>query len=240
MSRLANPNRFLRLAGRLQPWLALLAVALIAGGWIWGLFLAPVDAQQGGALMRIIYVHVPSAYVALGGYLFVAACSAAALIWKAPLGDILAKAASPVGAAFALLTLVTGAIWGKPAWGTWWEWDARLTSMLILFFFYVGHMALLSAFDDPTRGARAAAVLALVGVVNLPIIKFSVDWWFTLHQSASIFRLSGPSIHPAMLAPLLTVILGFTCYFAALLFLRARAEINGRKIAARRIAMLGD
>jgi heme exporter protein C len=168
--------------------------------------------------------------MALFIYSFMAAMSAASLTWKNPLSDILASSAAPIGAVFAFLTLITGSLWGKPVWGTWWVWDARLTSMLILFFFYLGYLALLSAFDDKLRGARASAMLALVGFINVPIVKFSVDFWSTLHQPASILRMNGPSIHPSMLTPLLLMIAACMGYFMLILCIRTKAGILSRKI----------
>ncbi len=231
---LANPARFLRLAHAALPSVSALAILCLASGAIWGLFYAPPDYQQGESV-RIMYVHVPSAWMALFIYLCVAAASASALIWRHPLGHVLGRAAAPIGACFTFLALATGSLWGKPMWGAWWVWDARLTSVLILFFLYLGYIALREAFDDPGRGAKAASMLAVVGVVNLPIIKFSVDWWNTLHQPASIIRGGGPSIHPDMLWPLLLMILGFTFYFLAVLLLRARAELAGVKLRALRM-----
>jgi len=236
MHRFANPNQFLRLASVLLPWCAGLTVLLLGSGLYLGLFVSPPDYQQGESV-RIMYVHVPAAWMALFVYTFMAMASAAALIWKHPLSDLAAKAAAPLGAGFTLIALVTGSLWGKPMWGTWWVWDARLTSVLILFFLYLGHIALTNAFDDPARGARAAAVLALVGFVNVPIIKFSVDWWNTLHQPASVLRLGGPSIDASMLWPLLLMGLAFTFYFFTLLLLRLRSEIAARKARALRLAM---
>ena len=185
--------------------------------------------------MRIMYVHVPAAWMALSVYLFVAVASAVALVWRHPLAEVAARAAAPIGAAFTFVCLATGSLWGRPMWGTWWVWDARLTSVLILFFLYLGYIALANAFDDPSRGGRAAAVLALVGVVNLPIIKFSVDWWNTLHQPASVMRIGGPRIDISMLAPLLIMALGFTLLFVALLMLRMRTALNERKAMALRL-----
>jgi heme exporter protein C len=193
LHRFANPGRFMRLADRLLPWTGGLAVLAIGIGLVLGLFVAPPDYQQGESV-RIMYVHVPAAWMALFVYTCIAVASAVSLIWRHPLADLAAKASSPVGAAFTFLALVTGSLWGKPMWGTWWVWDARLTSVLVLFFLYLGHMALMTAFEDPARGRKAAAVLALVGFVNVPIIKFSVDWWNTLHQPSSVLRLDGPSI----------------------------------------------
>ena len=234
----ANPGRFLRLARRLVPWVAGASTLAIGAGLYLGLFVAPPDYQQ-GASVRIMYVHVPSAWMAMFVYAAIAGASAAALIWRHPLADIFARAAAPLGAGFTVLALVTGSLWGKPMWGTWWVWDARLTSVLVLLFLYLGHIGLTNAFEDASSGARSAAVLALVGAVNVPIIKFSVDWWNTLHQPSSVFKLSGPSIHPAMLTPLLLMAVGFTLYFVALMMVRMRSEILAARIRAARLAQLG-
>jgi len=237
MHRFANPARFLRIAAVVMPWSAAVTVLLIAAGLYFGLAASPADYQQGDTV-RIMYVHVPSAWMGLFIYTSMAIASAMALIWKHPLADLIAKSAAPVGAGFTLICLITGALWGKPMWGTWWAWDARLTSMLILFFLYLGHMALVNAFDDPTRGARAAAILALAGFVNVPIIKFSVDWWNTLHQPASVVKMGGPSIDPSMLVPLLLMGVGFTTFFVTVLILRVRAEILAAKIRAIRMTQV--
>jgi heme exporter protein C len=235
LHRFANPNRFLRLARRVLPWSN--GIGFVAGalGLYLGLFTSPADYQQGDSV-RIMYVHVPSAWMALAAYANMALASAVALIWKHPLADLIAKSTAPIGATFTAIALVTGALWGQPTWGTWWVWDARLTSVLILFFLYVGYLALWNAFDDPTRAARAAAILALVGVVNLPIIKFSVDWWNTLHQPASVMKIGGPAIHPAMLTPLMLMALAFLCYFITLLLLRVRSELAARRLGQLQIA----
>jgi heme exporter protein C len=172
-------------------------------------------------------------------YTFMAGASAVGLIWKHPLADLAAKAAAPVGAGFTFLALVTGSLWGKPMWGAWWVWDARLTSVLILFFLYLGYIALINAFDDPTRGLKAGAILVLVGFVNVPIIKFSVDWWNTLHQPASVFKMGGPAIDPSMLRPLLLMGAAFTTYFLWVLMLRLRAEIVAGKIRVLRLRQVG-
>ncbi len=238
MHRFANPGRFMRLANAVLPWSAGLAAILIALGLYLALFVAPPDYQQGESV-RIMYVHVPSAWMALLIYTAVAGASAVALIWRHPLADLAAKASSPVGAAFTFLALVTGSLWGKPMWGAWWVWDARLTSVLVLFFLYLGHMALLHAFEDPVRGARAAAVLALVGFVNVPIIHFSVEWWSTLHQPSSVLRLAGPAIHPSMLWPLLTMAAGFTFYYVTVLLMRVKSELIAARLRARSMAALG-
>ncbi len=238
MHRFANPGRFMRLANAVLPWSAGLAAVLIALGLYLALFVAPPDYQQGESV-RIMYVHVPSAWMALFIYTAVAGASAVALIWRHPLADLTAKASSPVGAAFTFLALFTGSLWGKPMWGAWWVWDARLTSVLVLFFLYLGHMALLHAFEDPVRGARAAAVLALVGFVNVPIIHFSVEWWSTLHQPSSVLRLEGPAIHPSMLWPLLAMAAGFTFYYVTVLLMRVKSELIAARLRARSIAALG-
>ena len=229
MQRFANPGRFLRLTSAVFPWCAGLAAVLIAAGLYLGLFEAPPDYQQGESV-RIMYVHVPAAWMALMIYAVMALTSAIGLIWKHPVADLVAKSCAPIGACFTLVALVTGSLWGQPMWGTWWVWDARLTSMLILFFLYLGYVALWQAFEDQAKAAKAAAILALVGVVNLPIIKFSVDWWNTLHQPASVARLDGPSIHVSLLVPLLVMAAGFMAYFLIVLILRVRREIALRKI----------
>ncbi len=234
MQRLANPNRFMRLSARLIPWLAATTAILLGIGLYLALVVSPPDYQQGESV-RIMYVHVPSAWMALFCYVGMAGAAAVGLIWRHPLADLAAKATAPIGAAFTVLALVTGSLWGKPMWGTWWVWDARLTSMLVLFFLYLGYIALNNAFDDPVRGARSAAVLAIVGVINVPIIKFSVDWWFTLHQPASVFRAGGPAIDASMLWPLALMALAFTSYYFWVVALRMRAEILAQKIRALRL-----
>ncbi|MBM3598411.1 MAG: heme ABC transporter permease [Alphaproteobacteria bacterium] len=235
MHRFANPTRFLRLAGAVQPWCVGLGVACLLGGLYLGLLRSPADYQQ-GETVRIMYVHVPAAWMALFVYANMALASAVALIWKHPLADIAAKNCAPLGAGFTVVALASGSLWGQPMWGTWWVWDARLTSVLVLLFLYLGYIALVNAFDDPTRGAKAGAILALVGSVNLPIIKFSVDWWNTLHQPASIMRMSGPTIHASMLTPLLLMAIAFTLIFVSLLLINMRAEIAERKIRTLRLA----
>ncbi|MDA1099808.1 MAG: heme ABC transporter permease [Proteobacteria bacterium] len=235
MHYFANPARFTRLAGIIQPWAGALAAILLVVGLYLALVVVPADYQQGDTV-RIMFVHVPSAWMAMFCYSFLAVASAIALIWKHPLADLAAKASAPIGAGFTFLALVTGSIWGKPMWGTWWVWDARLTSVLILFFLYLGYMALWQSIEDGQKAAKAAAVLALVGAINVPIIKFSVDWWNTLHQPASVLRMDGPAIHPSMLWPLLIMALAFKAYFVALLMARMRMELNLRRIRALRLA----
>jgi heme exporter protein C len=229
LHRFANPGRFLRLGSRLLPWLSGVCLASLAAGLYLGLFGSPPDYQQGESV-RIMYVHVPAAWMALFVYTAIAAASAASLIWKHPLADLVAKASAPVGAAFTFLALATGSLWGKPMWGTWWVWDARLTSVLILFFLYLGHIALMNAFENPERGRKSAAILALVGFVNVPIIKYSVDWWNTLHQPASVSRIGTPAIHSSMLWPLLLMAVAFMAFYGVLLFLRVRSEIAAQRL----------
>jgi heme exporter protein C len=235
LHRFANPSRFLRLSKAVFPWSTGLAAVTIAVGLWYAFVVSPADYQQ-GETVRIMYVHVPSAWMALFVYTMMAVASATGLIWKHPLAHVVALAAAPVGAGFTVICLATGSLWGKPMWGTWWVWDARLTSVLILFFLYLGFIALANAFDNPARGERAAAILALVGVVNVPIIKFSVDWWNTLHQPASVTKLGMPSIHVSMLIPMLLMAVGFTALFVSLLIVRIRAELLTRRIRALRLA----
>ena len=238
MHRFANPARFLRLARPLTPLLLGLGLALTATGLIWGAGFAPPDYLQ-GETVRILYIHVPSAWLSLSGYLGLGIAGFAALVWRHPLAEVALEALAPVGAVFAAVCLVTGSIWGRPTWGTWWVWDGRLTSMLVLFFLYVGVIALLKANDDRAQGARMASILAIVGLVNLPIIKFSVEWWNTLHQPASI-RMTGSSIDGSMLWPLLISALGFLCLMAAATLMRMRAIIAERKVAARTARLLAS
>jgi len=232
MHRFANPGRFLRLSAVILPWAAIGCALSLAIGLYLSLFVAPPDYQQGESV-RIMYVHVPSAWMAMFIYTVIAVASAVALIWRHPLADLVAKASAPVGAGFTFLALATGSLWGKPMWGTWWVWDARLTSVLVLFFLYLGYMALANAFEDPQRGQRAASILALVGFINVPIIKFSVEWWSTLHQPASVLRTGGPTIDSSMLWPLLIMALGFKLYYVTLLLLRVRSEMIAARLRAR-------
>jgi heme exporter protein C len=225
---LANPSRFLALAGRALPWLTaatLLAFALGANQ----VYLAPDDYQQ-GATVKIMYIHVPAAWLGLFAWSLMSAAALGTLVWRHPLADVAAKAAAPIGAAFTLMCLVTGSLWGRPMWGTYWVWDARLTSVLVLFLMYLGVMALWRTVDDPARAARAAAVLTLIGAINIPIIKFSVGWWSTLHQPASVLRLGGSTIHPAILMPLIVMIIAFTLLFLTLHLAAMRNEIMRRRV----------
>lgn len=236
MQAYANPQRFVRLARTLTPWTFGVALALGLTGLYLGLFVAPPDYQQGEAA-RIMYVHVPAAWMAMAVYASMAIASAVAFIWKHPLADVAAKASAPIGAVFTALALITGMLWGQPMWGTWWVWDARLTSVLILFFLYLGYIVLWSAIEEPTRAARAARILALVGAINIPIIKFSVDWWNTLHQSASVLRTDGPAMPASMLTPLLIMGLAYTMLYVALLFVRMRTEIAERRLRTIRLGL---
>jgi heme exporter protein C len=229
---LANPTRFLALVGKLMPWMVGTTALLFIVG-LYMSFTAPEDYQQ-GATIRIMFIHVPSAWLAMMCYSVMAASAIGTLVWRHPLADVSAKAAAPIGAAFTVLALVTGSLWGKPMWGTWWVWDARLTSVFVLLLMYLGLIALTRAMDDPAKSARVAAVLILVGFINIPIIKFSVDWWNTLHQPASVVRLDGPTIHPSMLYPLLVMALAFTLLFFTLHLAAMRNEIWRRRIMAMR------
>jgi heme exporter protein C len=225
---LANPTRFLRLVARVLPWLTAATVVLFAIG-LFQAMNAPDDYQQ-GATVKIMYLHVPSAWLGMMGWALMSAAALGTLVWRHPLADVAGKAAAPIGAAFTFICLVTGSLWGRPTWGTYWVWDARLTSMLVLLLLYLGVMALYWTAEDPGRGSRAAAVLTLVGALNLPIIKFSVDWWNTLHQPESIFRMGGPTIAPAILWPLIVMTLAFTLLFAMLHLMAMRNEILRRRV----------
>jgi heme exporter protein C len=229
LSELANPGRFLVVAERATPWLAGAASIVLAVGLYLALFVAPADYQQGDSA-RIMFIHVPAAWLALGCYTLMAISALGMLVWRHPLADVAAKAAAPLGAGFTLIALLTGSIWGKPMWGTWWVWDARLTSVLVLFVMYLGLIALWRAVDEPARAGRVAAVLILVGFINIPIIKFSVDWWNTLHQPASVLKVGGPAIHLSMLVPLLVMALAFLLVFVALHLTAMRAEVLRRRV----------
>ena len=226
---LANPARFRRFSQRVLPALSGATALLLAAGLWLALVESPPDYQQ-GETVRIMFIHVPSAWLAMMGYALLAALGGALLVWRHPLADVAAKAAAPIGAAFTFLCLVTGSLWGRPMWGTYWEWDARLTSVLVLFLMYLGLMALWRAVEDPSRAARAAAILTLVGALNLPIIKFSVDWWNTLHQPAAVLRMGGTSLDRAFLIPLLVMAFGFTLLFVTLHLAAMRNEILRRRI----------
>lgn len=235
LTDLANPTRFIALVNRVLPWLAGITIILFAVG-LYLSFTTDGDYQQ-GMTVRIMYIHVPAAWLSMMCYSVMAISALGTLVWRHPLADVAAKTAAPLGAAFTFLALVTGSLWGKPMWGTWWVWDARLTSVFILFLMYLGLIAFNRAMDDPLRAARVSAVMILIGFVNIPIIKFSVDWWNTLHQPASVMRLDGPTIDPEFLRPLMIMALAFTMLFFTLHFMAMRTEIWRRRIAnMRRIA----
>ena len=231
MISLANPTRFLSVVDRIVPWLTALTLILLGIGLYLSFFVAPPDYQQ-GETVKIMFIHVPAAWLAMFGYTLIAVAALGTLIWRHPLADVAAKTAAPIGATFTFVALVTGSLWGKPMWGTYWVWDARLTSVLVLFLLYLGLLALWQAIEEPGRAGRAAAILALVGAVNVPIIHYSVVWWNTLHQPASVFRMGGPSIDPSLLAPLLVMALAFTFIFILLHLIAMRAEILRRRVRA--------
>jgi len=229
----ANPGNFLRIVARLLPWLWSLTILAFALG-LFGTFIAPSDYQQ-GETVRIMYIHVPAAWAAMLAYTLMTVSALGSLVWRHPLADAAQKGAAPLGAAFTLICLVTGSLWGKPMWGTYWVWDARLTSVLVLFLVYLGLIALWQTIEDPSKAARAVSVMTLVGFVNIPIVKFSVDWWNTLHQPASVFRMEGPAIASSMLWPLIVMALAYTFLFVTLHVMAVRNEIMRRR--ARRLAI---
>ena len=235
MQFLANPTRFLKIANAVLPTVWAITIALFAVGLYGALVTAPPDYQQ-GETVRIMYVHVPAAWMALFVYTVMALASAVAAIFR----DVAAKTAAPIGAVFCFLSLATGSLWGKPMWGAWWVWDARLTSMFVLMLLYIGYMAIWAAIEEPHRAAMVARVVALVGFINIPIVKFSVDWWNSLHQPASVFRADGPTIAGPMLWPLLVMGLAYSFLFLALHLTAMRAEIAARKIRQIQIAEIGE
>src|SRR5690242_11571736 len=226
---LANPTRFVNFAERAMPWLVAATLFAFAVGLEQAWFVAPDDYQQ-GATVKIMFLHVPCAWLSMFCWGLMTVASLGTLVWRHPLADVAAKAAAPIGAAFTFLCLFSGSLWGRPMWGTYWVWDARLTSVLILFLMYLGVIALWRTVEDPSRAARAVAILTLVGAINLPIIKFSVDWWNTLHQPASVFRIGGPAIHPSILTPLLVMALAFLLLFVTLHLAAMRNEILRRRV----------
>jgi heme exporter protein C len=232
---LANPARFRRFSERVLPALSVTTALAVLVGLYWGLVVAPPDYQQ-GETVRIMFIHVPAATLAMAGYLLLAALGASLLVWRHPLAALMGRATAPIGATYTAIGLITGSLWGRPMWGTYWVWDARLTSFLLLFFLYLGHIALSRAYDDAERGDRAAAILAIVGAINVPVIKFSVDWWNTLHQPASIMKLGGPSIHPTILLPLLWMMATFALLFVLLVLVRTDTEIDRRRLEAAELA----
>ena len=229
MLKYANPTFFLRLVAAVLPWLWGATVLTLGAGLYMTFLIAPADYQQ-GETVRIMYIHVPAAWLSMLIYTVMTLSALGTLVWRHPLADASQQAAAPLGAGFTFICLVTGSLWGKPMWGTWWVWDARLTSVLVLFLIYLGLIALWNTIEEPLKAARAAAILTLVGVVNIPIIKFSVDWWNTLHQPASVLRMGGPSIHPSMLWPLLVMAVGASLLFACLHLMGIRNEILRRRL----------
>lgn len=227
--RFAAPARFLKLVALVQPAAGFVALAAGALGLWFALFASPPDYQQ-GETVRIMYVHVPAAWMAMFVYATMAAAAFSSFVWRHAVAEEYARAVAPLGAVFTLICLVTGSLWGKPAWGTWWIWDARLTSVLVLFFFYLGYIVLVNSFEDRARGLQAGAVLLLLGAVNLPIIKFSVDWWNTLHQPASVLRMDGPRIDGSMLRPLLLMAVFYKAYFVYFACLRVKSALTARRL----------
>jgi heme exporter protein C len=225
---MGSPRWFYQISGKLLPWVAVLAVSLLLVGAVWGLGFAPVDYKQGNSY-RIIYVHVPASAIAMAGYMLMAFAAGISLIWKMKLAEVVMKCCAPIGAGMTLISLVSGSLWGKPTWGTYWVWDARLTSMLILFFLYLGVIALYEAFEDNVSASKACAVLSLVGCVNIPIIYWSVEWWNSLHQPSTLKITQESTMHLDMLQPLLVMIAGFYCFYALLLLLYTRSEILERE-----------
>lgn len=235
MQKFANPTVFLKLANAVLPYLWVLTAALFAFGLYGAFVTSPADYQQGESV-RIMYIHVPASWIAMFAYALMAFASAIAIIFRHPLADAAAKTAAPIGAVFCFLALATGSIWGKPSWGTYWVWDARITSMFILLLLYVGYIAIWQAIEEPHLAAAIARIVALVGSVILPVIKFSVDYWNTLHQASSIFKSGGPSIDPSMLWVLLVMVLAYTTLFLALHLVSLRTEIATRKLRSSRLA----
>ena len=239
MQQFANPTRFLQLANKALPTIWAVTIILFAIGLYGALASAPPDYQQ-GETVRIMFVHVPAAWLAMLVYTVMALASAVAIIFRHPLADVAAKSAAPIGAVFCFLALATGSLWGKPMWGAWWVWDARLTSMFVLFLLYVGYIAIWQAIEEPGRAAMIARIVALVGFINIPIIKFSVDWWNTLHQPASVLRMDGSTIDWSIRWPLLVLGLAYTFLFLALHFTSMRSEITARKLRNLQIARSGE
>jgi heme exporter protein C len=226
--KMASPRYFYNIAGRLIPWLGVSCLLFILAGLYYGLIEAPPDYQQGDSY-RIMFIHVPAAWMSMFVYVVMAGAGLIGLVWHIKLAEMIAISSATIGASFTFLALVTGSLWGKPMWGTWWVWDARLTSELILLFLYLGVIALYNAVDDKRTAARATAILALVGVVNIPIIHFSVEWWNTLHQGSTVTKLGAPSIDISMLIPLLLMAVAFKLYYALVVLMRARCEVLERE-----------
>lgn len=226
--KLASPRHFYRISGQLIPWMGGVTLLCLLAGLYLGLWVAPPDYQQGQSY-RIMFVHVPAAWMSMFVYVFMAVLSGIHLIWNMKLADVMVRSSATLGATFTALALATGSLWGKPMWGAWWVWDARLTSELILLFLYLGYMALVSAIEDHRTAARAGGILVLVGVVNIPIIHYSVEWWNTLHQGPTVTKFDKPSIHPSMLWPLLLMAVAFQLYYFTVVLMNARLELLERE-----------
>lgn len=237
MHKYFNPGKFVRIIDAIFPYVAVLTVFLFGLGLYFAIFDSPPDSLQGESV-RIMYVHVPAASMALGVYSFIALMGIASLVWKNPLSDIIGISAAYIGAAFAAICLITGSLWGKPIWGAWWVWDARLTSMLILFFFYLGYISLYNAYDDKIRAGKIVSIFSIVGFLNVPIVKFSVNWWHTLHQPASIMRSGGVAIDGSMLIPLALMFAAFISFFLLVLTIRVKAELLSRKIERKQMNLV--
>jgi heme exporter protein C len=237
--KMASPRYFYSLAGRFIPWLAAACLLFILAGLYYGLIKAPPDYQQGDSY-RIMFIHVPAAWMSMFVYVVMAGAGIIGLVWRIKLAEVVAISSATIGASFTFLALVTGSLWGKPMWGTWWVWDARLTSELILLFLYLGVIALYNAVEDKRTASRATAILAIVGVVNIPIIHFSVEWWNTLHQGATVTKLGAPSIDVSMLIPLLLMAVAFKLYYALVLLMRARCEVLERERNAQWVRELAE
>ena len=236
---MGSPPLFYKWSTKILPWLFISAILILGIGLSWGLLFAPTDYKQGD-VYRILYIHVPSAILGQSIFMFMAFCGFINVIWRAKISGMMLKSAAPIGISFTLLALVTGSIWRKPTWGTWWVWDARLTSVLILFFFYIGYIVFSKSFNDFSKGEKFSSILAIIGLVNLPIIKFSVDYWNTLHQPASISKFGAPSIHIDMLIPLLIMFLAFIFIFIHLLMIRFQLELNNRRLNIKNMKSYGD
>ncbi len=232
MYKLFSPNVFFKISKILIPLSAIICLIILPIGLYFAIYASPPDYQQ-GEMVRIMYVHVPSAWMSLGVYSFMAICSFSCLVWKTRISYILSVAAAPIGASFSLITLVTGSIWGKPIWGAWWVWDARLTSMLILFFIYLSYIIIVNSGNNLLRAEKPASVMAIIGFINIPIVKFSVDIWQSLHQPASVVKLGGPAIHSSMMYPLLIMFIFFVMYFMLILLMRTRIIMNRIKMEVR-------
>ena len=239
MQKFANPTNFLKIANAVLPYIWIITAVLFALGLYGALITSPADEKHGEAV-RMMYVHVPAAWMGMFVYCAMAFFSAIAIVYRHPLADAAAKTAAPIGAVFCFLALVTGSLWGKPGWGTYWVWDARITSMFVLMLFYLGYIALWQSIEEPTRAAAIARVVAIVGVINVVIVKFSVEWWHTLHQGASVLKMSGSSIDRSMLWVLLTMAVAYTILFLALHLTAIRSEIASRKLRQARLVEIGN